>query len=202
MDPSTQKTAANAPRDSGPGVGTAAVPMWLMMLPLVLLFWGALYFDRNGGWFSSSVYSPYTSLKTVQTLQPASGADQFLILGRLKFEATCGICHGSDGAGKLAQAPPFAGSEWVLTENIGQLIRIPLQGLTGPIEVKGETWNLAMVGLSMALSDEELAAVLSYMRTSWGNDAPMITPEDVAAVREATKDRKQQWTATELQSVR
>lgn len=196
----SQIIAANAVRETEPQVGTGAVPMWLMILPVLLFFGGALYFDWNGGWFNPSVHAPYSSLNQIELLQPVGG-DRALIRGKLVYEQVCALCHGVDGAGKPGQAPPFIGSEWVLTENVGQMIRIPLQGLAGPITVKGEEWSLAMPAMGAALPDDDLAAVLSYMRNAWGNQAEPITPEQVKEVRDGTKGRTQPWTATELKSV-
>jgi len=73
--------------------------------------------------------------------------------------------------------------------------------LTGPIEVKGQTWNLAMPAMGAALSDDDLAAVLTYMRSAWGNQAEAITPDQVAAVRAALAGRMQPYTAAELQAI-
>jgi mono/diheme cytochrome c family protein len=200
-DHSSQHTAAGASQDFVPEVGNAAVPMWMMILPVMLFFFGALYFDWHGGWFNPSVHVPYSSLQQLELLQPSTGGDRMLIRGKLVFEQVCALCHGVDGEGKPAQAPPFVGSEWVLTENVGQLIRIPLQGLGGPVTVNGAEWNLAMPAMGAALPDEDLAAVLTYMRSAWGNQAPPITPEQVSEVRGGTKGRTQPWTAAELQSV-
>lgn len=200
LNPS-QTAGENAPRTSEPGVGTASVPMWLMMLPLMLFFGGALYFDWHGGWFNPAVHPPYTSLQQLELLQPSTGGDRMLLRGKLVYEQVCALCHGVDGAGKPAQAPSFIASEWVVTENVGQLIRIPLQGLAGPITVHGVEWNLAMPAMGAALPDEDLAAVLTYMRGAWGNQASPITPEQVKEVRAATKGRTQPWTAAELKAV-
>lgn len=134
-------------------------------------------------------------------LQPSTGGDRILIRGKLVYEQVCALCHGVDGAGKPAQAPTFIASDWVTTDNVGQLIRIPLQGLAGPIVVNGEEWNLAMPAMGAALPDDDLAAVLTYMRSAWGNQAEAITPEQVKEVRDGTKGRSQPWTATELQAV-
>lgn len=197
----TDKPVSTMPSEAEPRVGDATVPIWLMVSVFVLFFWGALYFDQHGAWFNPSVYAPYTSLAKVQAMQPASGADQALMRGKAVYEQICALCHGVDGLGKPGQAPPFAGSEWVLSDNVGHMIRIPLKGLNGPITVKGEQWNLAMPAMGAALSNEDLAAVLSYIRHSWDNNAGPITPEQVAAVREATKGRTQPWTAAELQAI-
>jgi mono/diheme cytochrome c family protein len=175
--------------------------MWLMMLPVLLLFGGAMYFDGNGGWFNPAVHAPYSSLRQIESFQPSTGGDRLLLRGKLVYEQVCALCHGVDGAGKPGQAPLFVGSEWVLTDNVNQLIRIPLQGLAGPIMVAGQEWNLAMPAMGASLPDEDLAAVLTYMRNAWGNQAGPITADQVKAVRDATKGRTQPWTATELQSV-
>jgi mono/diheme cytochrome c family protein len=162
MSDSVQHRSIPSPGpDTEPRVGTASVPTWLMVLPMVLLFGGALYFDRTGGWFNPAVHAPYTSLKQVESFQPATGGDRMLLRGKVVYEQVCALCHGVDGAGKPGQAPTFIGSEWVLTENVGQLIRIPLQGLSGPITVNGQQWNLAMPAMGAALPDDDLAAVLT-----------------------------------------
>jgi mono/diheme cytochrome c family protein len=72
------------------------------------------------------------------------------------------------------------------------------------MQVKGQTWNGSMpaFGTTPPLdSDESLAAVLSYVRNAWGNQAEPITPEQVAAVRSETASRTAQWTADELMKV-
>jgi mono/diheme cytochrome c family protein len=112
----------------------------------------------------------------------------------------CALCHNPDGAGKPNQAPPLAGAELVLG-SANRLIHIPLAGLQGPLTVKGQQWNLAMPAMGAALSDEDLAAVLSYMRQSWGNKASEITPEQVAKVRQELGGRTQPYTAAELEKL-
>jgi mono/diheme cytochrome c family protein len=166
------------------------------------VFGGGLYFDCYGGWFNQRVYAPYHSLNQLSLYQPASGADRAMQRGKVVYEQVCALCHGSDGNGKPGQAPPFVGSDWVIGDNTGRLIRIPLQGLTGPIKVKAVDWNLAMPAMGAALPDDDLSAVLTYMRNAWGNKASEITPEQVKAVRAATASRSQPWSAAELDAVK
>jgi mono/diheme cytochrome c family protein len=66
---------------------------------------------------------------------------------------------------------------------VNRLVRIPLQGLVGTITVQGKDWNLNMAAMGVALSDDDLAAVLTYVRTSWGNKAGEVTADDVKKVR-------------------
>jgi len=202
MSENVQSNPAASVSDVEPRAGSASMPIWMLVAVMVLVFGGGLYFDTYGGWFSPQVYAPYHSVNDLMAYQPVSGEGAVLVRGKVVYEQVCALCHNPDGAGKPGQAPPFVGSEWVLVENVGHLIRIPLQGLNGPIKVKGETWNLAMPAMGAALPDDDLAAVLSYMRNAWGNKASMITPEDVAAVRAATASRTQPWTAAELDALK
>jgi mono/diheme cytochrome c family protein len=102
-------------------------------------------------------------------------------VGRVQF-MMCAACHGKEGEGTAA-APPLAGSEWVgaAAEN---LIRIQLRGLHGPITVKGREYDIAGGMAPMAYQrDEQIAAVLTYVRQSFGNDAPPVQASEVAALR-------------------
>jgi quinoprotein glucose dehydrogenase len=102
-----------------------------------------------------------------------SGQQQFLV---------CGACHGQNGEGTAA-GPPLAGSEWV-TGPEENLIRIQLRGLQGPIKVKGQEYNMpgGMAALAYQ-TDDQIAAVLTYIRNSFGNSAPPVTAAAVAALR-------------------
>lgn len=94
----------------------------------------------------------------------------------------CGACHGQNGEGGPI-APPIAGSEWV-TGPVSNLIRIQLRGLVGPITVAGKEYNMpgGMAALSYQ-TDEQIAAVLTFVRNSFGNKASAVKPEQVAALR-------------------
>ena len=181
-----------------PTVATTTVPMWLIVGTLVLLFLSAWYFDRRGGWFQSKVYAPYVSLANLDEFQPPKGGDDGIRRGKILFEQNCALCHNTDGAGKPGQAPPLAGSEWVLTAGVNRLIRIPQVGLAGPVKVKGQEWNLNMAGMGAAYSDEQLADVLSYVRNSFGNKATLVTPEQVKKVRTDLGGRAQPYSPDEL----
>jgi mono/diheme cytochrome c family protein len=112
--------------------------------------------------------------------------------------ATCGGCHQGSGMGIAGQYPPLAGSEWVLggTE---RLVRVVQHGLIGEIQVKGQTYNFAggMQPFGAAMSAQDLANVLTYIRNSWGNEATMVTKEMVEQIRK-TEKRDKQWTMPEL----
>ncbi|MES2440179.1 MAG: HEAT repeat domain-containing protein [Verrucomicrobiota bacterium] len=126
---------------------------------------------------------PATLLQTgAEAAAPASAIDPaFLKTGKQQF-MVCGACHGQSGEGTAA-GPPLAGSEWV-TGPEENLIRIQLRGLHGPITVKGQEYNFAAGMTALAYqTDEQIAAVLTYVRNSFGNSAPAVAPAAVAALR-------------------
>ncbi len=95
----------------------------------------------------------------------------------------CIACHGSEGKGAAFLAPPLAKSEWV-TGDPDTLIKIQLRGLEGKISVAGKEYNFPAPMMPNAhLDDESLAAVLTYIRNTFGNEASAITPDQVAALR-------------------
>ena len=143
-----------------------------------------------------TLVNPATLLANVESAPPSpTGIDPAVMKdGRAQF-IVCGACHGQQGEGTPI-APPLAGSEWVSgpEEN---LIRIQLRGLLGPIKVMGKEYNMpgGMAPLAYQ-TDEQIAAVLTYVRNSFGNSAPAITPAAVAALR--SEVGKPQLTAADL----
>ena len=104
--------------------------------------------------------------------------------GRAIFQKICAACHQADGLGKEGVAPPLAGSEWVLADQGDRLVRIVLNGMSGPVQVQGREWNLAMPPWRENLKDDEIAVVLTYVRSKvGGNKAGPIKPELVSAAR-------------------
>ena len=192
-----KKSCCNA-SETEPTATRSAAPMWIIVVTLALLFFGALYLDSHGGWFDAKVYSPYNSAEKLEAFQPKSGAAAAAAQGKKVYEAVCGICHGVDGKGKPGQAPPLAGSEWVVTKGINRLTRIPLAGVSGTIVVGGKEWNLNMAAMGAALSDADLAAVLTYMRTSWGNKAGEVTADDIKKVRDSMGGKAQPLNGEQL----
>ncbi len=114
------------------------------------------------------------------SLLVASPAMADATLGKATY-AICSACHQATGLGIPNAFPPLAGSEWVNgpAEN---LIRIQLRGLKGEITVKGQKFNSIMPA-NANLSDEQIASVLTYVRSNFGNKASAVTPEMVKALR-------------------
>jgi mono/diheme cytochrome c family protein len=179
----------------------SSVPIWIFMTTFVLMFLGAIYFDRHSGWFDRQVYGPYASTSELEEYQPKSGAAAAAAQGRRVYDTVCGVCHGTDGMGKPGQAPALAGSEWVNTKGFHRLALIPLAGLNGPVQVGGKDWSMAMAPMGAALSDADLAAVLTYIRNSWGNSASAVTADDIKPIRASLGGRPQPLTGEQLKNL-
>ncbi len=124
-------------------------------------------------------------------------------LGRNFYLETCMPCHQIHGRGMASMAPSLVNSPWVIgSEN--RLIRIALQGIHGPLTIGKTEWNLVMPGQSSnpRMTDENLAAVLSYIRREWGNGAEPVVPDSIKETRSATKSRLLPWTVEELEKIR
>ncbi|MEI6074043.1 MAG: cytochrome c [Verrucomicrobiota bacterium] len=180
---SDENSSCPTPSGGEPTSTRSAAPMWIIVATLVLLFLGGYYFDQHSGWFNPKVYAPYPNAEALGAYQPMSGDAAALARGKTVYESVCGICHGADGLGKPGQAPALAASELVITKGFNRLAHIPLAGLNGPIKVCGKDWSMAMAAMGAALPDDDLAAVLTYIRGAWGNKAGPVTGDDIKKIR-------------------
>lgn len=101
--------------------------------------------------------------------------------GEQVYGQVCGACHQPDGKGLPGQFPPLAGSGEYYGD-AANMARIVVNGLSGEIVVQGVTYNGAMPAQGY-LTDYELAAAMTYVRHSWGNNDGIVLPSDVAAAR-------------------
>jgi len=185
--------------DREPIAENRPVPVLLIALLVVLFFWGDMYIMRNGGdvggtagAFPAKVYYPYTSIAQLPTSGPGP-------LGSKMFGQNCAICHQVTGLGNPAQSiPPLAGSDWVLEEGPNRIIKLILNGIQGPITVSGKPFNATMPPWRDVMTDEQIAAVATYIRSTWGNKAPPVKPEEVKPIRDATAARTTSWSPAEL----
>lgn len=117
-------------------------------------------------------------------------------------DAHCVTCHQATGQGMEKIYPPLVDSPWA-TGSEERLVKLTLHGLWGPMEVNGTTYDPSkgvppMTAFKSLLNDEELAAVLTYVRNTWGNQASVVSPETVGEVREATKAQQMFYQPEEL----
>lgn len=115
-------------------------------------------------------------------------------------EAHCITCHQSDGRGLPESGfPPLSETKWS-RGNPDRLIKLTLNGLMGPIEVKGKHYpgQVPMTPFGALLNDEEIASVLTYVRNSFGNEASPIQPDQVKKVRTESKGKVGLYSPAEL----
>ena len=115
-------------------------------------------------------------------------------------EGLCGTCDQPDGKGLPASGfPPLSGNNWVLG-NQDRFIKVVLKGLSGPMDVDGKKYSgqVPMTAFGAMLTDEEIAAVITYVRNSFGNKASVVTPAKVKQIRAATQSRTAFYSPEEL----
>ena len=118
----------------------------------------------------------------VEKPQIASAASN----GKTLFDTNCSTCHGSNGKGQPGVFPPFAGNTDETAKDDSTMIMVVLNGLNVPKKIMGKTYSGGMPAWSQ-LSDDDIAAILTYIRSSWGNKAAPVTAKQVAAVRAKLK---------------
>jgi mono/diheme cytochrome c family protein len=185
-----------------PQEGLEPAPFWFITMIGALLFWGGYYLgDYNGG-FKPLVFDEKSSGLPVVAFAKPPGEVDMVVLGKRTFTAMCAPCHQETGLGLPSQFPPLAGSDWVNAAGHARLVRIVLDGFTGPVKINGQPFNNTMVPWRGTMSDEQIAAVLTYVRQAWGNKSAPVGVDNVKALREKTKDRAgQPWTAELLKAV-
>lgn len=124
----------------------------------------------------------YKPLKQVVTVPSGTVIGPFERPGAGLYRGFCAKCHLEDGSGKVLKFPRLAGSPVVLSENATSIIRLMLEGGIGPLTKNGPIPE-EMPGYAKKFSDREIADVLTFIRNSWGNKAPAVTPRDVSKLR-------------------
>jgi len=202
MSESNQPIAARAERVEGEEPG---VPLCLIIVFGLLVFWGISYLDRHGGWFNAEVFEPFASHEEVAACQPYDPEAAYLAIGKKTFDASCALCHQPNGQGKEGQFPPLDGSDWLNAAGPNRIGRIVLNGLGGSLTVQSALGitriNASMAPLGSSYTDEQLAAALTFVRQSWSNKSGKIKPEDIAKIRAAIKNHPGSFTEKELQAI-
>ena len=183
--------------------GSEAAPMWAIFLGFLVAVFAGGQLGTANGFFSVESKPAFPMAGDPRPLSSGAGAqlDPFALAlkkGAATY-AVCGGCHQGSGLGVPGQFPPLAGSEFAQA-GTERLIRIALHGLVGPVTVKGVGFNTpgGMPPQGMALGDQDIANVLTYVRNSFGNEGTMVTKEMVSKVR-AAEARTAQWTEADLE---
>jgi mono/diheme cytochrome c family protein len=190
MNPSELPSVSQAPTERH-----APIPGWILGLGVILSFWAGGYLFFYSGGFRGDVYDPGQITWGPVNAGPIVPPDP-KVIGKRLFSANCAQCHQASGLGQVGVYPPLAGSEWV-TGSKNRLISILHKGIAGPINVKGVLYNNNMPAWGDAapvpLKDDQISAILTYIRSDWGNNASPITTEEVAAKRKELVGMSNPW---------
>lgn len=201
----TEMHAAIVRERPDPVEGHEPLNLWIVVFIAVLLFWAGSYLTQYSGGFRGDEFSEAQINPAPPPVEAGAGADDPVAkaskAGAIMFSTYCAACHQADGNGVAGQFPPLAGSEWVLADGPNRMVRIVLNGLKGPIKVKGADYNNQMNAFRDSMDDVQIANVLTYIRNSWGNKASLVTAAEVGAIRAAEAARAGEWTAEELEKI-
>jgi mono/diheme cytochrome c family protein len=166
------------------------MPWLLGVVAVSLAVWGVSYFLLNPDLApakpaASADGAATVGVAAVGTAAPAADGAQI-------FASRCASCHQATGAGLPGVFPPLAGSEWVNAEP-KTIARILLLGVNGKITVAGNTFNGSMPAFGTTLSDAEIAAVASHVRSSFGNKSSALTADFVKTERASLGTRTTPW---------
>tara|TARA_X000000368_G_scaffold405099_1_gene381871 strand:+ start:610 stop:1371 length:762 start_codon:yes stop_codon:yes gene_type:complete len=180
-----------------PQEGFSPVPIFLMFIFAALCFWGGVYLVEHSGGYRWDAYSP--------DFNPNAGAPKPIEItlfdrGAKVYRNQCAQCHQADGNGVVGVYPPLVASNWV-TGHPQVVSRILINGLNGPIVVKGSNYNGNMPAFGssgLALSDKDIAGVITYIRQEWGNSASDVTVATIAEYSDLYAGRSVPWQAADL----
>jgi mono/diheme cytochrome c family protein len=125
---------------------------------------------------SAAASAAATSAASVVAQNGAAASD-----GATVFQANCSSCHQPAGQGIAGTFPPLAGNP-VVTGDPKVVIHIVKFGLTGKVAVAGHDYNGIMPAWGAQLKNDQIASVITYVRSAWGNKASAVSPADVAGV--------------------
>ena len=149
----------------------------LLVVPLIGLSIGAC--SQKSDEPASSSAMDDTAVHTAEVA--AASTDELMAKGKAAYLANCAACHQPTGKGLPGAFPPLAGSDYLKGDR-KQVMAAALFGLSGPITVNGVDYNGVMPSLGH-LTDADLAAALTYVFGSWGNDGAAVGEKEVAALR-------------------
>lgn len=170
--------------NSDPEERIRPVPLVVAAITMLMVAFGVLYILMSDP-FGNSALGDRRTLADLAGPAPGATVD-----GKQLFTANCVACHQATGKGLPGVFPPLDGSEWVHGD-ARTLVNILLHGISGEMEVAGNTYQGAMPAFHQ-LSDAELAALATYIRSSWSNKAEAV-PADLFAQERKANPRTTPW---------
>lgn len=188
----SQQLDAQKREHPDPHESSTPIPRNVIVLVSLALLWavGYIFTAQTGD-------SPALGdSRTKADLYASAGASSGAVDGAQIYAAQCAACHQATGAGLPGVFPPLTASEWVVGKE-ALLVNILLHGISGKLTVNGTSYNGAMPAFGEKMTDAEIAAVLSHIRSNFGNTAGKIDGAMVKATRDASKERKSPWNGDE-----
>ena len=176
-NPAPAPSPAQAREQAEPSERSQPIPLVVAAITLAMVVSGAAYILFSEP-FGQAGFGDRRTMADLSGPVASAAAD-----GKQVFTANCAACHQASGKGLPGVFPPLAGSEWVSGDE-RVLANILLHGVTGDITVAGNDFKGSMPSFQQ-LGDAELAAVATYIRSNWGNQAAPIQAGVFAAERKA-----------------
>lgn len=181
-----------------PDEAVRPLPLLFYVFAAAMVAWGAWYIIDPQGNAAGERGSPM--LGDRRTLSALAAAPMGAVDGAQLFTGKCAACHQATGQGVAGVFPSLVGVDWV-TGSETRLVQILLHGIQGALDVNGVTYNGVMPAWK-SLTDEEIAALATYVRTTWGNSASQVTVSTVAEQRVLTASRTAPYSGgAELETV-
>ncbi|HYD33964.1 MAG TPA: cytochrome c [Methylophilaceae bacterium] len=174
-------------------------PLWFWILTVAAIIVGSFYFGKYMGAFNAQTHIGYLKPGQPQGSEAAAQTtEKVKVSGATIYTSKCSVCHQTTGQGVPGAFPPLVNSEYVIG-NPSVPVRIVLHGMQGPVEVQGKTYHGAMPAWANQLNDDEIAAVVSYVRSELGgNKAEPVEADFVAKLRQETAEQKAPYTAEDF----
>ncbi len=177
---SESDSRAQAREQEDPSERNRPIPLTVAAITLAVVIFGVTYILLSEPFGRADL----GDRRTVADLRaPAAGAAVAAVDGKQVFTANCVPCHQATGKGLPGVFPPLDGSEWV-GGDARTVANILLHGVSGELTVMGNPYKGAMPSFQQ-LSDAELAAVASYVRSAWSNKAGAIKADLFASERKS-----------------
>ena len=160
----------------------APIPTWAWVLFLLIAVWGMWYVAIELRTHQEQMVATAPAASQASGAPGTPSQPSWAVLGEQVYGNKCAACHQLTGQGLSGVFPPLKGSAVVTATDPTEHIRAVLRGLSGK-SIGGVTYPSPMPAFADQLTNEEVAAVLSHERTSWGNQAPPVKPEEVVARR-------------------
>ncbi|MCH8556898.1 MAG: cytochrome c [Balneolia bacterium] len=179
-----------------PEEGNERGPVWMYVVIVLTLAFGFFYMGRYLGEVSDRAHVLFTAPPGAEV----TGEVEFDLLaeGQRIYTRVCQACHQANGEGISGVFPSLVGAEWVVDEP-DYAVMLTINGLRGELVRERAVYDGVMPGFGNQLDDLDIAAVISYVRSSFGNDAGEISEDRVAQIRELTADKSGAYTAETIE---